>query len=101
MEARMLTKASHKLNISQIQDFIIPCTEWLFKKEIVFYGFYYEEGEGIYLVGPREELKKVENKNGIEDFDFTNYIKTTNHQVYWIMDWWSDPDNPQLKQYSK
>jgi len=101
MEARLLTKFNGKPTHEQIQDFIIGCTQGLFELEIFFNGFYYEPNEGIYLVGPRSELEKVKNENGVEDFDFSAYINANPGQPFWLMDWWSDIDNPRLMEYKK
>lgn len=101
MEARLLTKAGNKLELQQIRDYVIGCTQGLFKLEVFFNGFYYEPGIGIYLVGPRPELEKVKNKNGIEDFDFSEYICAHPDKTFWLMDWWSDMDDPKLVEYKK
>lgn len=101
MEAKILCKAKNKLELNQIRDFVIGCTKGLFDLEIVFNGFYYVPGAGIYLVGPREELEKVKNKNPIEDFDFEAYIRAHPQETFWLMDWWSNIDDPRLVEYKK
>ena len=99
MEARLLSKYSKKLDLQKIRDFVIGCTQGLFDLEVFFNGFYYVPGTGIYLVGPRTELEKVKNGNPIEDFDFKSYIYSHPNERIWVMDWWSDIDNPKLLEY--
>jgi len=100
MEARLLSKAERELTLQQIRDFVVGCTQGLFELEIFFNGFCYEPGVGIYLVGPRTELEKVKNSNGIEDFDFEKYIKETDDR-FWVMDWTTDINDPKLLEYTK
>lgn len=101
MNARLLSKAGRKLELQEIRDFVVACTQGLYELEIFFNGFYDEPGEGIYLIGPRSELERVENANGVEDFDFENYIRTHPDKRFWLMDWWSNPDDPKLLEYTK
>ena len=98
MEAQILMKAPRELDFKCIQNIIIGCTEGLCNLQIFFHGFYYKPHVGIYLVGPYEELEKVKNTNGIENIDFSNYIKTSKDPI-WLMDW-SEKDNPKLMQYT-
>lgn len=88
--ARMLTKCSKPISRKQVEDFIIGLFQGTLELEShpIIFGFIYEEGKGIYTIGPAEELNKVKHPDVvIEPFDFENYIKTTNHRVFWTIDY--------------
>ena len=90
MDARILTHTKQPLTQKQVEDFIIGCFKGLQKLNVMIYGFYYDKGAGIYTVGPREELEKLNNSN-IEDFDFSNYIRTTKDKMFWLANYEDEP----------
>lgn len=92
--ARVLTKCNKPLTQKQIEDFAIGVFSACYDLHVMLYGFDYEEGVGIYSIGPRAELEKMKNTN-IEDFDLEDYIKNSKKELFWLADW-SDPTNPKL-----
>ena len=99
MHARIITKAPNNLTTKEVEYFILPIFQGLLDLQIPVYGFGYEPNEGIFVVGPREELEKLKNDN-IEDFDFIDYIKNTN-QPFWSVDITDGLENLSLKRYEK
>lgn len=99
MDARIITKAPKDLSIEQVEEFIIPMFEGLLELEIPIYGFGYEPEEGIFVIGPREELEKLRNTN-IEDFDFRYYISHTD-RTFWAVDLTEGIENLKLNRYKK
>lgn len=97
--ARVLSKAEKPLTQEEIEKFIVSVFSACYELHVLLYGFDYEEGVGIYTIGPREELEKMKNTN-IEDFDFETFVKTTDKELIWLADW-SDPFNPILNRMYK
>ena len=99
MHARIIIQAPNNLTTKEVEKFILPVFQGLLDSEIPIYGFGYEPDEGIFIIGPREELEKLRN-NTIEDFDFINYIQHTN-RTFWIVDLTNGIENLSLKRYEK
>lgn len=89
---KVLMCAQEHMDEEECDAWAIRFCELFHKQEIIFYGCIYSEGKGLYIVGPKEELKRnfiFKRDNKIEDFDFEEYIKNTN-DTFWFMDYLTD-----------
>lgn len=86
---RLLVQSAKPLTQKQIEDFVIGSFSALVDLKIFVYGYIYVQNEGIYVVGPVEELRKVSSPSAYldTDFDFENYINTTTDDIFWASDY--------------
>lgn len=71
------------LTDKEIEDFVIGSFQAFCKLRVFLYGYIYEEGEGVYLIGPPEELRKVCGGQPFDtQFDFEEYMDSTNK--FWL-----------------
>ena len=98
LEARVLIRANGQdFTQDQIEFALTRIFATCLDASVFIFGFYYVPREGIYAIGPREELEKMtEDKKRIEDFDFKNYIRTTTDNVFWTTDYLTNPEHPSL-----
>lgn len=53
--------------------------------KVFIYGYIYEEGQGLYLLAPREEIKRIRvlQNEIVIDFDFEEYIEHASG-TFWV-----------------
>lgn len=59
--------------------------------KLFIYGYIYEEGQGLFLLAPKEEIARIkifQNENVI-DFDFENYIANADGR-FWMANYLTD-----------
>lgn len=86
---RLLVQSEKPLTQKQIEDFVIGSFSALVELKILIYGYIYVQNEGIYIIGPVEELQKVRSPSAYLDtnFDFEKYINTTTDDIFWASDY--------------
>lgn len=94
MDAQILSSTTKQLSQDEIEQFVLGIFRGCLDLHVMIYGFYYLPGTGIYTVGARAELEKLDNTN-IEDCDFLDCIDKNHITLFWLADW-TDPTNPKL-----
>ena len=96
----MLRRCAH-MTEKECDDWAIGSFSAFADMQVVIYGYIYKEGEGLYLIAPKEEIARVKVlKNEIvEDFDFEEYIQHTDDR-FWTIDYFN-VKGPTLQKMSK
>lgn len=96
----MLRRQSH-MTEQERDDWAIGTFSAFIDLEVFIYGYIYKEGEGLYLIAPREEIARVRALQNeiVEDFDFEAYIETTDDS-FWTIDYFNEK-GPTLQKMSK
>lgn len=79
------TKVKH-LTDKEIEDFVVGSFSAFVKLRVFIYGYIYEEGEGVSIIGPVEQLYKLCGGQTFDtQFDFEKYMDSTNK--FWLADY--------------
>ena len=99
---RILTKIIEPLTKQQVKDFVLGAAKTLHELEIVYTGFVYEPGVGIYLFGPRDSLEQLNNHtNEFEDFDAEEYFSNFPDNARLFLINYMNPQGPVLEEMVK
>lgn len=86
---RLLVKSTKPLTIKEVEDFVIGSFSALVELNVLIYGYTYTPGEGIYILGPIEELTRVKSPTATleENFNFEKYIDDLADGIFWLADY--------------
>lgn len=94
----ILSETSEPLTLKEIDEFVVKSSEYLFSKHVPIIGYVYEPGAGVYVVGV---IKNILNEfSFVDEWDFKEYVDTTDAEVIWYMDYFAKP-GPALTKMTK